>query len=849
MSFRVEPPSSAQQQQQGTSFDGRQLETMGIVAKDDGKTNVNDLYKRTEVIGRGKFGVVYKGYNRKTNQVVAIKVLNLDTDQEEVKDVQQEIQFLSRLKQAPNITHYHGSYLSDTKLWIIMDHCAGGSVRSLLKPGRIEEKYIGVIVRELLVALQYVHRAGVIHRDLKAANVLITRDGNVQLCDFGVAAQLTANALKRTTMAGTPYWMAPEVIMEGAKYDLKVDIWSLGITIYEIATGNPPYSDKDAMRAMQLITKSKPPRLEGRNHSPLLKEIIALCLDENPDERQSADDLLKSRFIKAHRNTPVGILKEIISRYLIWRESRSAKDRVTSIYGMDEEILENNANPNNSTNGESGDNELDVKWDFDSLSSSEYIMENNINVNQISNQPEYGEELYEDDDEYMMTSNQQTYMTGNDHPTSRDDPTLRMTASGTVGHTMGTKRGAPKSLLQLFEEETEISSIPSSLTTIKPDSDFENVPTLPKVASSHIPRSSSPMIEIPSMDEIPVSEPVVETRSRAPTLTHTQSAAAVLARGNEMSETPSVMPRRPTITQIPTPISAPPLPNTGFLNPPASLTQSTSSLSSQMGRTPSPKRSTASSTVENVNLSPQRITGMTPSNSMKPLPTNAGMSALLQPINKIDSDAVPANDLSPTQQTTTVRNKSKNISNLHLKMPAPTSVTASLQSLTNFDPQYQHLQPQSLSAIVQQRSVPSSSSSSPAPRDAAPRINQFGYDPSQALASPLTMTPLNEKSQLSAMNAFLSGGKVTPKNVTSSLTPSRESRSKTVTSSTNGMSLITKETTRRTVFPELPQFQSGLLVDDTENCKQRLVHEVMLLTSKFTSLLEMLEEEFNVYIE
>ncbi|GME88637.1 unnamed protein product [[Candida] boidinii] len=201
---------------------------------------VTQRFKKLEVIGRGKFGTVHKGVNTDTKELVAIKILNLDTDEDEVKDVQQEIQFLANLKNAPNITHYYGSYLNGSKLWIVMDYCAGGSVRTLLRPGPLEEKYVGVIIRELLVALQFVHKEGVIHRDLKAANVLIRNDGRVQLCDFGVAAQLTANALKRTTMAGTPYWMAPEVIMEGATYNVKADIWSLGITIYEMSTGNPP---------------------------------------------------------------------------------------------------------------------------------------------------------------------------------------------------------------------------------------------------------------------------------------------------------------------------------------------------------------------------------------------------------------------------------------------------------------------------------------------------------------------------------------------------------------------------------------------------------------------------------
>ena len=365
----------------------KKIKSSQAVQKRD--SDVCSSFKRTEVIGRGKFGIVYKGYHMKTKHVYAIKVLNLDSESDEVEDVQREIQFLASLKQVTNITRYYGSYLKGTNLWIIMEYCAGGSLRTLLRPGKIDEKYIGVIMRELLTALQYVHKDNVIHRDIKAANVLITNEGKVKLCDFGVAAQLNQTSLRRQTMAGTPYWMAPEVIMEGVYYDTKVDIWSLGITAYEIATGNPPYCEIEALRAMQLISKSKPARLEGRNYSSLLKEFIALCLDEDPKERLSAEELHKSKFIRAHRSTSTSVLKELISIYLLFRDkTNSARE---SAFLADDGIPKENNEAKKSTilehlseaavNG--SEDIVDVKWDFDSLSSSDYIIENDINIDAI----------------------------------------------------------------------------------------------------------------------------------------------------------------------------------------------------------------------------------------------------------------------------------------------------------------------------------------------------------------------------------------------------------------------------------------------------------------------------------
>lgn len=354
---------------------------------------ITDLFKRKEIIGRGKFGVVYKAYHVKTKQVYAIKVLNLDNPEDEVEDIQKEIQFLSSLKQTPNITHYYGSYLNDTKLWVIMEHCAGGSLRTLLRPGIIDERYIGVIMREILVALMSIHRDNVIHRDIKAANVLIANNGSVKLCDFGVAAQLSQGMLKRQTMAGTPYWMAPEVIMEGVYYDTKVDIWSLGITAYEIATGNPPYCHMEALRAMQMITKSKPPRLEGKEYSVPLKEFIALCLDEDPKQRPTAEDLFKSKLIKQEKGANTVILRELITRFLLFREknkqSKLDEDPNLPLKQTENLSLDGSDSSSKALVDDEDQNLIDVKWDFDSLSSKEYILENDINMDAIPEETDW----------------------------------------------------------------------------------------------------------------------------------------------------------------------------------------------------------------------------------------------------------------------------------------------------------------------------------------------------------------------------------------------------------------------------------------------------------------------------
>jgi serine/threonine protein kinase len=119
---------------------------------------------------------------------------------------------------------------------------------------------------------------------IPAANILITHTGRVVLCDFGVSALLTTSQSKRTTFVGTPHWMAPEVITSGSLYDAKADIWSLGVTIYEMITGGPPHADQLNLRAIALIPKSKPPRLPDNAGSKEMKEFVSFCLRELPAE-------------------------------------------------------------------------------------------------------------------------------------------------------------------------------------------------------------------------------------------------------------------------------------------------------------------------------------------------------------------------------------------------------------------------------------------------------------------------------------------------------------------------------------------------------------------------------------
>ncbi|OCK77137.1 kinase-like protein [Lepidopterella palustris CBS 459.81] len=316
-------------------------------------------YDFLELIGKGAYGRVFKSKHRVTNELVAVKIMDVDkVDYEEMttknlSETLKEINVLQQLRDS-KARHYVNIIQEarpvHNELWIVSEYCPGGSVYTLMKPSAsgpncgLEEKFVIAIARELAIGLKFVHEAGVIHRDLKCGNILITEDGRVQLCDFGVSGVLEPEIAKRSTIVGTPFWMAPELQQEWIKevdpkgrarpnvimYGTEVDIWAYGCTVYEMATGAPPFHRTSPIKLLEQGL----PRLEGDRFSEGIQSLIAFVLEGNPENRPSADQILEHPYLAGTSEShPTGMLTELIERYIRWEQGGGVRASLFNPYG------------------------------------------------------------------------------------------------------------------------------------------------------------------------------------------------------------------------------------------------------------------------------------------------------------------------------------------------------------------------------------------------------------------------------------------------------------------------------------------------------------------------------------
>lgn len=216
---------------------------------------------------------------------------------------------------SPFIVGLQECFLDDKFLWIMMEYCTAGSVADLLRLSKsnLNEEQIASVVIDVLHGLEFLHTNNRIHRDIKSGNILLTGSGDAKLGDFGVSGQLSKSTTKRHTVIGTPFWMAPEVIQETG-HNYKADIWSLGITIIEMAEGHPPHYDVHPLRAIFIIPTRPPPEFADKSKwSPELNNFLQNCLTKNAKDRPSAIQLLNHPWVLKHKGQVSGTLAPLIS--------------------------------------------------------------------------------------------------------------------------------------------------------------------------------------------------------------------------------------------------------------------------------------------------------------------------------------------------------------------------------------------------------------------------------------------------------------------------------------------------------------------------------------------------------
>lgn len=262
--------------------------------------------------GFGASSVVHQGVFKPLDKACAIKVIDLEAYGRDTEELRRETQLMS-LSKHPNILRVRGCWVQGAKLHIATRLMSSGSMLDIMRfahPEGFDEIVIATVLKQALEGLNYLHINGWLHRDLKAANILVDDDGTVLLGDFGVgvfvgdtdkSSGTVANEGKRKSFVGTPCWMAPEVI-ERKHYGTKADIWSFGITALELAQGRAPNSKLNPVKVLMRTMQDEPPQLDrtggAHKYSKLMDDFVRQCLQKNPEKRPTADKLLSHGFFK-----------------------------------------------------------------------------------------------------------------------------------------------------------------------------------------------------------------------------------------------------------------------------------------------------------------------------------------------------------------------------------------------------------------------------------------------------------------------------------------------------------------------------------------------------------------------
>lgn len=302
------------------------------------KDDPTEVFEILDVLGTGAYGSVCLAVDVKSRNTYAIKFIEIGAKKaKEVMGIVNEIQIMKESIECPYIVEFHGCYMKDDVIMIVMEYCAC-SVEDVLfycAEEELQETHIAAVCAAIIKSLAYLHSFNVSHRDIKSANILLKESGEVKIADFGVAHKLKSERDKLKTMAGSPYWFAPEVISADS-YDNKVDIWATGIVAIEMAESRPPHYDMEPLQVLFVIPKQPPPRLKDpKKWSPDFLDFLEKCLQMDPAHRAPAKELLRHPFIL--KGSSAQILEPFVKKclpVLIPRREEDLKEE------LDEDVVQ-----------------------------------------------------------------------------------------------------------------------------------------------------------------------------------------------------------------------------------------------------------------------------------------------------------------------------------------------------------------------------------------------------------------------------------------------------------------------------------------------------------------------------
>ena len=293
-------------------------------------TGING-YSIISAIGKGAFATVYLAIEQVTNRYCAVKRISRSIGDEMIARVKREVDLMYQIRN-PFIVFLFDSFEDENSIYIVMEFCQNGSLKDwLLREGALGEEIGLVLLLELAQALSYLHRRNILHRDLKAENILFDGASHVKLCDFGLSTILESDKPEVRTACGSPAYASPEMITRAA-YSSKCDVWSLGICFYTMLTGSLPFKGADIQGCMRAILCDE---LQiPANVSEGCADLLRLMLEKDPDKRPDIFGVLNHPLLTKHR------LYKNVQMIGAWHETEKDEEQAVGHVRNDMRLIE-----------------------------------------------------------------------------------------------------------------------------------------------------------------------------------------------------------------------------------------------------------------------------------------------------------------------------------------------------------------------------------------------------------------------------------------------------------------------------------------------------------------------------